>query len=135
MSENYSVDENGLYYLADGTRMLVSYMRGDYRPVKNPCQSPYEPTLIVEYFPGPVGCTVAFVQNGELKIGFSKANIWSGDRFNKHFGIEGAIKRALYNSAKWPFDKDTVHEDIRDALMRMYFRSKSYFKYTGVSQD
>ena len=130
MSENYTIDEKGLYHLADGSRMLVSYMYGDHRPVKNPVRSKFEPEYLIKDYPGPVGCVVAFVQDGELRLGFSKANIWRGDKFNRRLGIQIAIERAMWKDIKPPFEDATTQPDIYDALWKMYNRSKNYFKYS-----
>lgn len=128
MSENYTIDEKGLYRLACGNRLLVSYMYGDHHPVKNPVQSRFEPEYLVKFYPGPVGCTVAFVHGGELRLGFSKANLWRGDRFNKKLGISVAIERAMWRDIQPPFENVTIQPDIYDALWKMYNRSKNYFK-------
>lgn len=132
MSENYTVDEKGLYHTLDGNRILVSYMRGDHYPVKNPVQSRFEPAYLVKQFPGTVGVVVAFVHEGEIRYGFSKANIWRGDTFRRRLGVNVAIERAFWREIKPPFEDVTTQPDIYDALHKMHHRATSYFKYMDL---
>lgn len=127
MQSQITKDKNGNYYF-DGQRMLVSYMRGDYRPVKNPIQNRFEPEYLVEYYPGPVGLTVAFIHDGELKIGYSKANLWRGDKFNREIALQTCVERAMLKNLQYPFEESTTQMDIYDALHRMYGRAMNYFK-------
>lgn len=128
MNYEITVDKNGLYWIGD-QRMLVSYMRGDYRPIKNPVRSRFEPDYIVDFFPGPVGVVVAFFDDDQIKIGFSKANIWRGDRFDKGLGVTVAVERAFLKNIQQPFEDHTIQTDICDALNNMYHRACNYFKY------
>jgi hypothetical protein len=120
-------DANGNYFY-DGNRILVSYMRGDHHPIKNPIQSRFEPEYLIKYYPGPVGVVIAFVHDGELKFGYSKANIWRGDRFDRKRGIEVSVDRAMLKNIQFPFEEFSENFDIYDALHRLYGRAKNYFK-------
>lgn len=125
-----TVDSNGQRYF-NGQKMLVSYIRGDHFPRKNRIQSPFEPEYTIEFYDGPVGVCIALVNDGQIRYGFSKANIWRGDKFNREIGLNTAISRALMKDLEPPFE-EVYHEDIRDGLLAIYGRAKNYYKYLNT---
>lgn len=133
----YTKDKNGQYWFGE-SRMLVYFTRGAKYSYLNPkaysidengqsFRNPYEPDLVSEYYPGPVGVVIAFWDGDQVRYGYSRANISAGDKFDRKRSLEMAVGRALNSNVNPPFD--SVPHAVRDDLQRMYGRAKNYFKF------
>lgn len=75
-----------------------------------------------------VGVLVGQIRNNMVKIGWSRANINAGDRFNKAYGLHLAYERA--NASEMPFAPHSFAEDI----FRFSDRCRRYFKGYDVQE-
>lgn len=71
----------------------------------------------------PIGIIVAIDRN---RIGWSLCN--KKDQFNKYIGKRIAINRADYYGTNKDLLLEEVPDSIREEIIKMYDRSKKYFK-------
>lgn len=135
----YRTDENGQYYYGN-FRMLVYYTRGCKISRLNPkaytisnngesFRNPYEPDMISENYPGPIGVTVALWDGEKVRYGYSRVNLNAGDTFNRKQALDMAVGRALIQHLEPPFDDKSVPHTVKPELQRIYGRAKNYFKF------
>lgn len=73
-----------------------------------------------------VGVVLAFKEDNDVYIGWSRANINAGDRFNKDFGDMIAKNRAKTGSNK------QIPHDFKPVIENIARRAKSYFKGCNI---
>lgn len=130
----YIKDERGNYYFGKH-KMLVSYIRGEFIPKKNPIQNKYAPEYYTEYYPGPVGLVVALIDyDGNIRYGWSKANLSRGDRFSRERAFDICVERAFLKNAQPPFEDFELYTSIREALVQIARRAKNYYKHLQASE-